>query len=480
MSLTKKISTMSANEIFAFLSKKLGYEDDDIEMFVAVLETLAEICEKKIRPNVLEWDAVGAQLKDGKVVLPGTLDNVVKEIIQDNELYSFFIPKELGGYGFANLALAALSEIMSQYDVGVHILVFISLSVLEALTVYNEPQFNPIIDKFAKGAYTGYVGFTEAGAGSNLEAVKTTSVLEGDEYVINGTKIFISNGGHAETGLVLARNMVDGKQEGHNVFIVEGLEGITTERLEHKSGLRANPTAQLHFKDVRVPKENIIAGVGKGYKKVLERLMGMRLGVTFQGTGATIRAYELAKNYAEERVQFGKPINSFPGVSNKLKSLEATIPRMRTYGFYSAFALDRYYKGWLPFDVGADGKDASEKMAASSLPGAAIGGLTHYFISSGKMYTSELSNYMTYDAQQIFGGNGFVEEYEVNKIARDVRVLNVYEGTSEIHEFIIRRAQDAVNLLPAGKFPRISHTWDDRTVYEKIFYLKFPEIDGLI
>lgn len=480
MSLVKKISTMSANEMFAHLSKELGYEAEDAEMFLAVLETIAEICEKKVRPNLIEYDEVGAKLKDGKVILPGNLDAVVKEIIQDNEFYSFFIPKHLGGYGFANMALAAMSEVMNSYDISTHILVFISLSVMEALTVYHEEQFDPIIEKFAKGAYTGYVGFTEAGAGSNLEAVKTTSVLDGDEYVINGTKIFISNGGYAETGLVLARNMVNGKQEGHNVFIVEGMEGITTERLEHKSGLRADPTAQLHFKDVRVPKENIIAGVGQGYKKVLERLMGMRLGVAFQALGGAIRATELAKSYSEERVQFGKPIGSFPGVANKIKEMEASLPRMRTYGYHAAYALDRYYKGWLPFDVGAGGKDTSEKMAASSLPGSAIGGLTHYFISTAKMFNSEIVNYLTYDAQQVYGGNGYVEEYEVNKIARDVRVLNVYEGTSEIHEFIIGKAQTAVNLLPAGKFPRISSVWDDKTKYQKHFYINFPTLDGLI
>lgn len=479
MSTIEAMKSMNTSQIFAYLSKKIGYDQDDIEIFQAVLETIDTIGEKKIRPNVMEWDEIGAKLVDGKAVLPGNMENVVNELVKDNEICNLFVPKELGGMGFANVAQAALTETLAKYDISVHILISISLSVLEALTIYHAPQFDPIIKNLAEGKYVGYVGFTEAGAGSNLEAVKTTSELDGDEYVINGTKIFISNGGYAETGLVLTKNMVNGKMEGHNVFIVDGLEGITTERIEHKSGIRANPTGQMHYDNVRVPKENIVAGVGEGYKKVLERLMGMRLGVTFQGVGASMRAYELAKTYADERVQFGKPISSFPGVYNKLRAMEATIPKMRIFGFYSAMGLDRYYKGWLPFEVGASG-DASEKMAASSLPGTARGGLTHYYVSKAKTYTSEISNYIAYDAQQIFGGNGFVSEYEVNKIARDVRILPVYEGTSEIHEFIIKRAQQAVNLLPASKFVRISEAWSDRTVYDKILYLKFPELDGLI
>ncbi|MCY3414066.1 MAG: acyl-CoA dehydrogenase family protein [Candidatus Heimdallarchaeota archaeon] len=479
MSMLKQIDGKSASEIFEIMSRKMGVDQDDIDIFLAVLETLETICEKKIRPSIQEWDEIGAKLVDGKVVLPPKMEEVVNEMIKDNELYSFFVPKELGGMGFGSIAIAAMTEVLAKYDISTQVLTFISLSVMEALIVYHQPNYDSIIKNFSEGKYVGYVGFTESEAGSNLEAVKTTSVLEGDEYVINGTKIFISNGGYAETGLVLAKNMVNGKMEGHNVFIVEGLEGITTERLEHKSGLKANPTAQLHFKDVRVPKENIIAGVGEGYKKVLERLMGMRLGVTFQAMGAAVRATELAKEYAEERMQFGKPISAFPGVSRKLKAMEVTLPRMRTYGFMSALALERYYKNWLPFDVGATG-ESSEKMAASSLPGAARGGLTHYFISSAKNYTTEIVNHLAYDAQQIFGGNGFVAEYEVNKIARDVRVLNVYEGTSEIHEFIIKRAQQAIALIPESKFPKISKTWAEESTYEKLFYARFPDLKGLM
>lgn len=473
------ITTEKPEEIFAKLGPKLGYDSDDIEMYGAIIDSIRTIGEKKIRPNTIAWDEEGVKLVDGKVVLPASMEAVIQELLVDNQINSLFLPKDLGGMGYMNLAQAGLSETLSAYDISLQVLTFISMSVMEAMTVYHKEYYNPILEKFSKGKYSGYVAFTEAQAGSHLQNVKTTSVLEGDEYVINGSKIFISNGGYAKCGLVLTRNMVDGKQEGHNVFVVEGLDGITTERLEHKSGLKANPTAQLLFEDVRVPKENIIAGVGKGYKKVLERLMGMRLGVSFQGVGAAMRAYELSKQYAEERVQFGKPIGTFPGVANKLKAMERTIPRMRAYGYMGAVALDRFYKGYIPFDVGAPG-DASEKMAAQGLPSPVLSGLAHYFISTGKLYTAEISNSILYDAQQIFGGNGFVSEYEVNKIARDVRILGIYEGTSEIHSFIIGKSQDAINLLPKSKQPYLSQQWEDKTMYENILYARFPELAGRI
>ncbi len=475
----KELGTLSAEKVMEVLGPKVGYSSDDIEMFGAVLDTIHTIGEKKIRPHIMEWEEEGVRVENGRAIIPETMEKVLKELIVDNELNAFFIPKELGGYGFTNVAQGMLSETLSQYDISFQILSFISLSVMEAMVVYYKENFAPILEKFAKGEYTGYVGFTEPQAGSNLANVKSTSELDGDEYVLNGTKIFISNGGYANCGLILTRNMVNGKQEGHNVFVVEGLDGIVAERVEHKSGLKANPTAQLHFENLRVPKENIIAQVGKGYKKVLERLMGMRLGVTFQGIGATTRALELAKQYAEERVQFKKPIISFPGVANKIKEIERTLPRMRAYGFQAALALDRFYKGYIPFEVGATG-DASEKMAAQSLPSPLIAGLSHYMVSSAKFYTSEMVNMIAYDAQQVFGGNGFIAEYEINKIARDVRVLSVYEGTSEIHAFIVDKAQEAFGMLPKGKFTPLGQQYDDKTRYEKMLYLKFPEMEGKI
>ncbi|MHA2032153.1 MAG: acyl-CoA dehydrogenase family protein, partial [Candidatus Kariarchaeaceae archaeon] len=300
------IAQSGSKKLIEYYGKKLGSDEDKISTFFALLDTVEEIMETKVRPNMQEWDEKGVKLVDGKVVLPGNMESVLNELIKDNELYSFFIPEKHGGFGYENLYHSGLNELLCKYDVPLQMLTTISMSVLEGLVVYNKPEYEPYIQKFLEGKLTGYVAFTEAGAGSHLQNVKATSELDGDEYVLNGTKIFISNGGYANAGLFLARNMVDGKEEGTNVFYVEGFDGITTLRLEEKSGLHANPTAQLLYEDVRVPKENVIGEVGNGYRKVLERLMGMRIGVVAQGMGASARAYELAKTYSEERIQFGK------------------------------------------------------------------------------------------------------------------------------------------------------------------------------
>ncbi|MHA2504133.1 MAG: acyl-CoA dehydrogenase family protein [Candidatus Kariarchaeaceae archaeon] len=288
----------------------------------------------------------------------------------------------------------------------------------------------------------------------------------------------MSNGGHANAGLFLANNIVEGKPKGTNVIFVDTQEGVNTERLEEKSGLHVNPTAQLHFENVRVPKENIVATPGDGYRKVLERLMGMRLGVSMQATGGAIRALELAKQYANDRVQFGKPIIEFDGVARKIKEIEKTIPRMRAYGYTAGYALDRYYRGYIPAEIPGATGDASEKMAAESLPSVARTGIAHYYVSAAKIYNAEVVQNILYDASQIFGGAGFISEFEINKIMRDVRVLPIYEGTSEIHEFLITRASQALNLLP--KFKTVSSNFEGSTVYEDFLMARFPGLVGKI
>ncbi len=474
----ESIAKDGTKAILSHYGAKEGYDEEQIEMYFDVLDTLKTILEAKVRPYSSEWDRIGVKLDNGKVELPLNMEKVLLELIKENELYTWHIPQEHGGYGYSVTFQSAMNELLCQYDMPLQILATISFSVVEPLLVYYKPDYDPVINEFMEGKRTGYVAFTESQAGSNLENVKATSELDGDEYVLNGNKIFISNGGYANTGLFLARNMVDRKEEGTNVFLVDNLDGITTVRLEEKSGIHANPTAELLFENVRVPKEYVIAKPGQGYRSVLERLMGMRVGVTFQGIGSVTRAIELSKAYAEERVQFGKTINSFPGIRRKLENFERQLPRMKAFGYLAAHSLHRYYQGWIPAEVGATGP-SSEKTAANMFPSAVRVGLAHYFVSQAKLFTSEITNSILYDAQQIFGGNGFVSEYEVNKICRDVRVLPVYEGTSEIQEFLIGRAQEALNLLPKFKklYPQLE---GEPTMYEKILFERFPDVKDKI
>ncbi len=458
-------------EILTPYAKKLGYTDEDIQEYKAVLETIDEILAKA---QPLEWDKEGVKLVNGKVVLPGNMESILNELIQENELYRFFVPEDHGGYGWSQIFLTEVGGSVARTDIPLNVLLFITLTVLEGMFMYYNEAYDPIVEKLASGKAVGYVGFSEAEAGSNLENVKTTSEKDGDEYIINGTKIWISNGGYAETGLVLAQNIENGKQKGHNVFLVDGLDGITTLRLEEKMGLHASPTAQLKFDNVRVPEEFLIGEPGEGYRKVLERLMGMRVGVVWQSIAAAEKAYQLAKEYAENRYQFKRPIIQFDGVSRKLKEMEKAIPYLKELGAQAAYHLDRYLRGYVPIDTGASGHQ-SELQAAQMVPKMARVGMAHYFVSRAKLITAEMAWQMIDDAVQIFGGNGFVSEYEVNKILRDVRVTRIYEGTSEVHEFILTKTKEVWERMNIP-IPKVSH---EKTVYEEYLTRKFPLISDL-
>ena len=471
-----KISNNHTKELAETYARKLGFSEDALEILWATVDTLEEILVRnKVFEQSREWDHIGVKLQDGKVVFPDGFEKVTNEILKDNQLYQLFLPEEDGGLGFTQLMQGILTETLAYHDTSLQILIMIGLSVLEPLILYRKPYFEDVIKDYADGKrVSGYVGFTEPQAGSNLENVRSTSEKVGDEYVLNGTKIFISNGGYAETGLFLARNMVDGKAQGTNVFLVDSLDNIEVLRLEEKSGLHTSPTAQLRFENVTVPEEAVISEVGNGYRKVLERLMGMRVGVSFQSIAAAKRGYQLAKDYSETREQFGRKIGEFPLIQRKLEAMEKTIPRMEEYGLRAGYALDRYIKGWVPAEVGANGKPSAELTAAKLVPGAARGGLVHYFASSAKLYTSEIVNQILYDASQIFGGLGFVAESDVNRITRDARVNSIYEGTSEIHSWLIGKTQKALSMMP--NFKRPYQQYKEPTYYENILFERFPEI----
>lgn len=465
--------------LFINYAKKLGYDDEKVEMYFEILSTVKTILDRNdVHAKSMQWDRQGVSLKDGKVILPDGMEKVLQELVRENQINNIFVPEEHGGLGFTSFMVGPLAELIAKYDFPMEMLALFSVTVMDPLLSNYNDAYEPIIKKLAEGETLGYGAFTEANAGSNLQAVRSTSELVGDEYVLNGSKLFITNGGYAETGLFLARNMVDGKMDGHNVFVVDGLDNITTTQLEYKSGIKASPTAQLNFDNVTVPKEYLIGKAGKGYNGVIERLMGMRSSLGFQASAAAKRAYELSVNYANTREQFNKTIINFPDVKRKINAMEGQIKRMDEYNQLASYSLDRYYRGWIPSEVGAGGKNSLEKTAAKLLPGIVRGGIVHYFISSLKIYSSEIVNYLLYDAQQIFGGMGFIAETEINKIARDVRILSIFDGTSEIHNWIIKRSMKAIDMLP--KFKKPYSKYDEETIYETMLFARFPELKSRI
>ncbi len=450
---------------------KLNYKQEQLEEFDGILESMVDIL-KTSKP--MEWDKIGAKLENGSVVLPSGFESKVNEIVKENQLYSLFIPEKFGGAGYSTIFMPSIAEMISYTDLSLSSATLISLAVMEPL--FNDSKneyFRNVINGFLEGKRTGYVAFTEPQAGSNLENVSATSEKQGDGYILNGTKIFISNGGYANTGLFLAKNE---KQRGHNVFLLDKLDDIKVERLEDKLGLHSDPTAQLRVENLYVDKDHLVGKEGEGYKSVLARLMSMRLGVSLQATGSAQRAYDLANYYAENRTQFNRPINKFEAVKRKLDEMSAQLPRMREISYRSALALDRYQHDGIPHDLEAGG--IAEKVAARAMPEKIKWGLANYYVSTAKIYCSEIVNDIADDALQIHGGNGFMSEVEANKIYRDVRVLPIYEGTSEVHEWIIDKAKQALSFAPKIK-PFLSK-YEDRTLYEKMLLLKFPSLENIL
>ena len=464
----------TSKSIYSQYSHLLGYDDEKTDIVFDVVDSLETMMDRKrVREQAVHWDEVGVKLKDGKVVLPDGMQEITDEILKENQMVNLFLPEELGGLGLKNVHSGPMVELLAKYDFSLKILALSGVGLVSLLTRYYKPEFESAIKKFGSGDYIGYVSFSEPQAGSNLRAIKSTSELVGDEWVLNGTKMWISNGGIGNCGLFLANNIENGKPKGTNVFLVEGNDGITTLRLEKKSGLKASPTAQLLYENVTVPKENLIGELGLGYEKVLERLMGMRVAVGYQSLGACKRAYELAWDYANQREAFGKPIIEIPAVKRKLTWMERQIPKVEEVAYMAGFALD-YSNQTEKLPTRTEGVDPKRREYGEDIKHGVDKGLIHYYVSGAKLYTPEVTNPMLYDACQVFGGMGFVAETEVNRISRDVRVLSIFDGTSEVHHFVLNRHKKILEGLPDHKRPLSYFDYD--TVYDDFVYSKFPDL----
>ncbi len=474
----QKSQKQYSKTLLSHYSRALGIEQEKVDLLYDILDSLKAIMEKNnVRQESLEWDQTGAILKDGKVILPDSFVKVLDEIVKDNQICSFFLPEDLGGMSFPSLFAGPIIESIAEYDFSLRMMALSGVGIMSLLTRYYTPAFDNALKGFADGKNLGFVSFSEAQAGSNLKNLKSTSELVGDEYVLNGTKLYITNGGYANTSLFLANNIVNGKVEGTNVFLIEGNDGITTERLEKKLGIQVSPTAQLLYENVTVPKENLVGELGQGYNKVLERLQGMRMAVAFHSVAASKRAYSIARTHAETREQFNRPIIAFEDVSRKLKNMEQQIPRFMDYAYLSAYALD-FYNLKRETAIKSGNSDKLSQYIENSIPEGVNKGLTHYYVSSAKLYCGEIINPFMYDACQIFGGLGFISEAEVNKIARDVRILSIFDGTSEIHNWIINRSQKIINEMPNFQSP--NSLYDEPTAYEKMMFARFPNLETML
>ncbi len=481
-------------ELLLQYGQKLGIDKSDItDVYYPTLNQLETILKKEAEPFVEEWDLNEVYLDDkGKVVFPNSLNKLYDTIVKKENglrLLECFVPEEYGGLGFPPLITGPMLELLAYYDLSLNGTLTLTTTISEALILEKNRLLSEKYFPLILQGVGGFVGFTEPGAGSNLRAVRTTSEEEGDYFRLKGEKIFITNAGFADLGIVLAKNMENGEAKGTNAFLVHSSmkdiddsskSGIRAIKLEKKMGIHASPTGVLEL-NCLVPKENLLGVRGRGYQTVLERLMGMRMGVSFQGVGVAERAYTMANAYAKERVQFGKPIISFAAIANKLHGMEINLTRMRRFAFEGSFVLSKFAKGEIPTPKSLK-LSGDEESTLKEFSDQYTRGILNYVISKAKMFNTEVAYMIVDDALQIHGGYGFIRDYKVEKLLRDCRILRIYEGTSEIQESIINRTKSVAEASNMAELMKSASSRDfpepdfNPLDYQDIFFRRFGSV----
>lgn len=366
---------------------------------MAVREAARDFTESVLKPGVIE--------RDENQIWPE------EQIRQLGELgfMGMMVNPEYGGGGMDTLSYAIAMEEFSKVDSSSSVAVSVNNSlVCYGLESYgNEDQKQRFLIGLAKGEKLGAFCLSEPEAGSDATSQKTTAEDKGDYYLLNGTKNWITNGGHADYYIVMAQTDPEKGHKGINALIVErGMEGFIIGAKENKLGIRASDTHTLMFQDVRVPKENRIGVDGFGFKIAMKTLEGGRIGIAAQALGIAQGAYELALAYSKERKAFGKEISKHQAIQFKLADMATEIEAAR---------LLVYKAAWL--------KDQKKDYALAS--------------SMAKFFASEVAMKTTVEAVQIHGGYGFVKEYHVERLMRDAKITQIYEGTTEVQKIVISR-----------------------------------------
>lgn len=327
-------------------------------------------------------------------------------------LLGMIIPEEWGGAGFDTVAYALALEEIARADASVCVIVGVTNSVCcyPILSFGTEEQKHKYLVPLAKGETLGAFCLSEPQAGSDATNLRTRAVRDGDSYVINGTKSWVTSGGEAQTYIVMAVTDREAGKKGVTCFIVEGdTPGLSVSAIEHKMGQRASQTAEMNFADVRVPAANVLGGEGNGLKVAFNSLDNGRIGIGALSTGIAQGAFDESLKYSKERQAFGQPISEFQAIQFKLANMATEIEAARLLTLQAAAM-----------------KDAGHKR-------------TGYYASMAKLYASETANRVCADAVQIHGGNGYSRDYAVERMYRDARVTTIYEGTSEIQRIVISR-----------------------------------------
>lgn len=375
----------------------MNFDYNETQLMIA--QSIKDFAEKNIRPYIMEWDE--AQ------IFPLPLFKQLGEM----GFMGVLVPEEYGGSGLGYHEYITVIEEISKVDpsIGLSVAAHNSLCTNHILTFGNEEQKKKWLPKLATAEHIGAWGLTEHNTGSDAGGMNTTAVKDGDFWIVNGAKNFITHAISGDVAVVVVRTGEKGDSKGMTAFVFEkGMSGFTSGKKENKLGMRASETAELVFDNCRVPDANRLGEVGQGFVQAMKILDGGRISIGALSLGISKGAYEAALKYSKERHQFGQPISSFQGISFKLADMATEIEASELLLHKAAFLKQEHR------------------------PVTTLGAMA-------KMYASEVCVKVANEAVQIHGGYGYTKDYPVEKFYRDSKLCTIGEGTTEIQKLVISR-----------------------------------------
>jgi alkylation response protein AidB-like acyl-CoA dehydrogenase len=366
-----------------------------------IRETVHDLCLERVEPRAAEIDESGEFPWD------------IKDLFAKHDILAIPFTPDYGGIGGSALTLLVAIEEISKFCVTSSLI--LSVQSLGSLPIWlggTDEQKRKYLPPLARGEQLAAFALTESGSGSDAGGMRTRAIKRGDTYVMNGSKTFITGGSVADTIVVFARTDQDGDTPARDIsaFIVEKtMPGFKVGKLEKKMGIRGSPTAQLFFEEMAVPAANRLGNEGEGFKLAMRVLDHSRPGIAAQALGIAEGAFDLARRYAGERRQFGKPIMEFQGIQFMLADMATQIEAARVLTYAAGDALDH---------------DRSDITASSSM---------------AKLFASDTAMRVTTDAVQILGGYGYLRDFPAERMMRDAKITQIYEGTNEIQRLVIAR-----------------------------------------
>ncbi|MGI6169830.1 MAG: acyl-CoA dehydrogenase [Christensenellales bacterium] len=351
-----------------------------------------------------EVEPIAAEVDEQERFPRETVDKMVRY-----EMLGIPFPKEYGGAGGDYISYIMAVEELSKVcaTTGIILATHVSLGAYPIYMFGNEQQKQKYLTPMAQGKLLGAFGLTEPNAGTDASAQQTTAVLNGDHYVLNGSKVFITNGGEADVYIIFAMTDKSLGTRGISAFIVEkDFPGFSIGKIEHKLGIRGSSTAELIFEDCIVPKENLLGAPNRGFSIAMQTLDGGRIGVGAQALGIAQGALDETIRYMKERIQFGKPLSSFQGLQWMVADLEVSIQAARHLVYNAAF-------------IKGNGQRVSKEAAMA------------------KLFASEVAMDVTTKCVQLHGGYGYIREYPLERMMRDAKITEIYEGTSQVQRMVI-------------------------------------------